>query len=206
MSTRSESEIDRPSQEAMRLFLGLLSDAEAMGILKGKEVDYRLDLDTMRELFQRLNDAGIARQAIGELWSVKSFGQEEFASVLTSVKDALEYSPLPQFEWESLSRLFGAEDLARLVGTSESSVNRYLRGRRSTPPDISERLHFIAKIVGDLKGSYNDLGVRRWFDRPRVALKGKAPAEILQGDWHPEDPAPLAVRELARSLVAAPAS
>ena len=60
----------------------------------------------------------------------------------------------------------------------------------------------MALIVGDLAGAYNEVGVRRWFERKRTTLNGRAPAALLAGDWNPDDSSPQKVRELARSLVA----
>ena len=48
---------------------------------------------------------------------------------------------------------------------------------------------------------YNDIGIRRWFDRKRSALDGRAPAQVLSGEWDPDDPGPARVRALARELV-----
>ena len=67
---------------------------------------------------------------------------------------------------------------------------------------IAARLHFLALLVGDLAGSYNDIGVRRWFQRQRTRLDGRAPADLLTGEWDPDDPGARRVREVARELVA----
>ena len=66
-------------------------------------------------------------------------------------------------------------------------------------------MHFLALAVGDLAGAYNDIGIRRWFERKRTVLEGRAPAAVLRGKWQPEDPGPLQVRDLARALVASAA-
>ena len=60
----------------------------------------------------------------------------------------------------------------------------------------------LALVVGDLAGSYNDIGVRRWFHRKRTLLDGRAPAALLKGNWDPDDEGPMRVRELARELIA----
>jgi hypothetical protein len=39
---------------------------------------------------------------------------------------------------------------------------------------VAERLHWLAMVVADLAGSYNALGIRRWFERPRALLGGAA--------------------------------
>ncbi len=115
-------------------------------------------------------------------------------------------SPAPSHEWPHLIEVLGIDLLAKLLGLSASSVRRYRNQARTTPDDVAVRLHFLALLVGDLAGAYNDIGIRRWFERPRTALGNRAPAEALAGPWRPTDPDPTTVRELARSLVAAPAT
>ena len=77
---------------------------------------------------------------------------------------------------------------------------------RSTSDAIAARLHFLAFVVGDLAGAYNDIGVRHWFDRPRGCLDGFTPAQVLGHEWSPGDNAPKRVRELARTLAPSPAT
>ena len=96
--------------------------------------------------------------------------------------------------------------LTRLLGISQSSARRYISGGRSTPDRIADLLHFLAFVVGDLAGAYNDIGVRRWFDRPRERLEGRTPAQALGDEWSPGDEAPRRVRALARALASSPAT
>jgi hypothetical protein len=91
-------------------------------------------------------------------------------------------------------------DLATLLHISASSLKRYEHGERTTPDAVAARLHFLALVVGDLAGSYNDIGIRRWFQRKRTLLDNRAPAAILAADWDPDDEGPMRVRALARSL------
>ena len=114
---------------------------------------------------------------------------------------ALEASPVPQYEWNGVARVFGADDLAPLLKVSVSSLKRYQSGERDTPDPIAARLHWLALTVGDLAGSYNDIGIRRWFHRKRERLGGRAPLALLRGDWDPDDEGPAQVRQLARELV-----
>ena len=109
-------------------------------------------------------------------------------------------------EWPHLVEIFGVDQLARLLAISPSSVRRYKEHARTIPDDIAGRLHLLALVVGDLAGAYNDIGIRRWFERVRTLLGNRAPQEFLRGDWSPNDPGPTKVRELARSLVAAAAT
>lgn len=90
-----------------------------------------------------------------------------------------------------------------MVGISTSSLTRYRAGERATPDLVAARLHVVAMIVSDLIGSYNDFGIRRWFQRPRKALDGKSPKEVLSRGWTPEDRDVRRVRDLARMLLGA---
>ncbi len=62
------------------------------------------------------------------------------------------------------------------------------------------RAHLVARIVGDLAGSYNERGVRRWFERPRTQLSGRAPEEILRARCAPEDKDVVTMGDLAAAL------
>lgn len=124
---------------------------------------------------------------------------EEPAKALLS---ALENSPLPEAEWAPMNEIFN-DGLTNLLGISPSSLTRYRSGERSTPDQVAARLHVVAMIVADLAGSYNDFGIRRWFQRPRTALAGRAPNEILTGAWAPDTEDVTRVQDLARSLLGA---
>jgi uncharacterized protein (DUF2384 family) len=126
---------------------------------------------------------------------------KNLAGMLRDSLTSLETSPLPQLEWTPMSALLGDELLSSLVAVSPTSLHRYRSGERPTPDRVAARLHFVALVVADLAGSYNDFGVRRWFERPRVALGDKTPKSILTDDWSPEDEAVVPVRELARALL-----
>jgi len=82
-----------------------------------------------------------------------------------------------------------------------SSLKRYVSGERDTPDDVAARLHFLALVVGDLAGSYNPIGIRRWIHRKRTRLDGRPPAALLRGNWDPDEEAPRRIRQLATELV-----
>ena len=178
--------------------------AEAMGLI-GQPGAGPESID-VAHLVTRLRGAGIARETalrfdIGEPASV-----EEAESLLRLVLAALEASPVPRFEWAAVSRVLEPEQLAGLLNISVTSLRRYASGERETPDEVAARLHHLALVVGNLSGAYNEVGVRRWFERTRTALNGRTPAELLSGDWKPEDAAARKVRDLARSLVTVPAT
>ncbi len=117
---------------------------------------------------------------------------------------ALSESPVPEREWPAVERILGLESMAQLMGISVSSARGYFAGIRTTPDAVAARLHFLAFVVGDLAGAYNDVGVRRWFHRPRTLLNGSTPAQLLEGNWEPHDDGPRQVRQLAASLGPSP--
>ena len=174
--------------------------AEAMGLVPPDAA--RLETADVERLVRRVREAGIARGPALRFDNVEIPSVEEAESLLRLVVAALEASPVPKFEWGAVSRVLEPEQLAGLLNISVTSLRRYASGERDTPDDVAARLHHLALLVGDLAGAYNEVGVRRWFERPRAALDGRAPAALLAGDWTPEDAGPLRVRELARSLVA----
>lgn len=50
-------------------------------------------------------------------------------------------------------------------------------------PRDGHRITVLAAIIFSLAGSYDADGINRWFCRNRTQLGGRAPADILQGDW-----------------------
>lgn len=178
--------------------------ADAMGLYTPATALRVLNLPSFREVVRSVQKAGIggvARLIIGT-----DAGPREVRQAAETLRDALEQSPFPETEWKSVTAVLGADKVASLVGVSPSSLGRYQAGERTTPLDVAERLHFLALVVGDLAGAYNELGIRRWFDRRRTALDGKSPSELLRGRWDPDVPGARRVRGLAQSLTASPAT
>src|SRR5215510_12771306 len=201
MTLARKSSVVAPTPDVRRLLFEASRRAEAMGLVEPDAVTNAEPAD-VHLLASRVRRAGIATAAADELHNVEAPKAGEVAVLLESLIKALEASPVPKFEWASLGRVFGAEELATLINVSVSSLKRYQAGDRETPDDVAARLHFLALLVGDLAGSYNDIGVRRWFQRKRTLLDGRAPAALLKGEWEPDDEGPMRVRELARELVA----
>lgn len=193
----AEPEVAQEAVEALVL-------AEAMGLL-GEEIVERLDLPTLRRAARAANAAGIAAVPSAAL-AARTVDPADLRRALQRLREALEDSPAPTQEWTALGALFAVEDLARLVGVSPASLRRYASRSRATPDAVAARLHFLARVVAELKGAYNDVGVRRWFDRKRTALRGRAPAQILAGEWDPESRGAMSVLQLARSLSLSPAT
>jgi Protein of unknown function (DUF2384) len=175
--------------------------AEAMGLVEPAPPTEDFDLSGVKRVLQGVRDAGIARSPVIELENVEIPDGQDVAELMKMVIAALEASPAPHSEWRSVSRVFDAESLAPLLGISVSSLRRYQAGTRVTPDEVAARLHFLALVISDLAGAYNEIGVRRWFQRERTTLDGRTPATLMSGEWNPEDEGAQRVRELARSLV-----
>lgn len=170
-----------------------------MGLVESGAV--RADAAAIKQLASRVRKAGIAASAADVIHNVETPTRDELVALLSTIVDALEASPAPAYEWKGLARVFPPDDLAALLHVSASSLKRYQAAERDTPDTIAARLHFLALVVGDLAGSYNDIGIRRWFQRKRTALNGRTPAALLTPDWDPDDEGPRRVRQLARELV-----
>ncbi len=165
-----------------------------------------LDDSAIQRLETGMSEAGIGRSFLAELHRLPCFDAARLSALLAKINEALDQSPAPAHEWRALQGVLGVEMLTRLLGISQSSARRYISGERSTPDAIAARLHFLAFVVGDLAGAYNDIGVRRWFDRPRERLDGTTPARTLGDDWSPGDDGPQRVSALARALASSPAT
>jgi len=186
--------------------LSALTRAEAMGLIPTDDVIERLDERTMRRVTQRIAERGIGKALVLELGGARAHRAHELRRILRQLSAVLEESPVPDLEWPRLRDVLGLELLASLVGVSLASARRYLAGERSTPDDVAARLHFVALVVGDLAGTYDELGIRRWFDRARSALGGRAPRAILGPGFDPESADTRVVARLSRSLAGAVAT
>ena len=197
--------LDSPAAawEAVRF----LSTAEVLGLLPASpESIETLDVRIVRAVLKEAAATGVGRQALAEADSRDERDGDSWVDVLAHANAALADSPIPERTWPALADLLGIDLLAKLVGIAPASARRYLAGDRATPDAVAARLHWIALIAGDLAGSYNEFGIRRWFSRARSQLDGKAPADVLAGEWSPDDPGPRAVRALATRLVDAAAT
>src|SRR2546425_6434810 len=200
MTVARKTSVQAPPAELRRLLFEASRRAEAMGLIPSDAVT-DAEPATVRLLASRVRRAGIAAAAADQLHNVEAPSDADVAGLLKTLIAALEASPVPKFEWGGLGRVFAPEDLSALINVSVSSLKRYQSGERDTPDDVAARLHFLALVVGDLAGSYNVIGVRRWFQRKRSLLDGRAPVALLKGHWDPDDEGPMRVRQLARELV-----
>ena len=180
-----------------------LGRADAMGLLPADEHIHTLDLISFRKAVRHILRAGIARNIQLDFTDASGSNLER---TLEHLNIALEESPVPEFEWNRLAEVLGLELLRRLLGISATSIRRYRANARTTPDEVAERLHFLSLVVGDLAGAYNEIGMRQWFERKRSQLDGRTPLDFLKGRWKPAQPGPRRVQDLARALVASPAT
>jgi uncharacterized protein (DUF2384 family) len=192
-----EAPLDRPAlvDPAIRL----LRRALALGLLGDNERVDRLDLELVRRIAQEASAAGIGQDAAVALLQGVS-GPNRLAALIERLDDSLTESPLPDRELPELLRVFGREDLAVLTGTSGVSLGRYVAGSRKWPDELATRIHWLALVLSDLAGAYNDFGARRWFERERTQLDGRSPRQVLGTEWDPASPDIERVRQLAASL------
>ena len=189
--------LDRPA--LLGPAIDLVRRALATGLLAERPDIERLDLALVRDIAEEASAAGVGRDAaVGILGRPRS--PERLAGFIGRLAEALVASPLPDRELRVLASVFDLDDLGRLTGTSTVSLRRYLARSRTVPDALAARVHWLALVTGDLLGAYSEIGARRWFERPRSALDGRAPATILRGAWDPDDPEVEAVRALAAAL------
>jgi hypothetical protein len=187
-------------QRTYDLLIEILFKAEAMGILKTPVDVFKLDAQTIHNYLRDIANAGLGKTLLrGDLLGLSP---KDAVNRLNALNTALEESPVTKMEWAAVRHYLTDDQLAALLGDlALISIRRYAAEERATPDDIAARLHMLALIIGDLKGSYNDAGVRNWFNIPRAKnLRGKSPIQILKGNWSPTDEGPIAVRQFAKSL------
>jgi uncharacterized protein (DUF2384 family) len=185
-----------------------LRQADAMGLLPANITIRKLDADSFRKATQRLPlpRRNILEEIARALDANDPDQRTRLAGFLEKLNEILRTTPVPDHEWAKVLLVLDSELLSRLVGVSESSLRRYKSRSRETPDEIADRLHFVATLVGYLTGAYNEMGVRRWFERKRARLQDRSPADVLSGQWKPGDVEPEKVRELAQSLASSPAT
>ena len=190
--------------------VGLFTRSAAMGLLSGPPIT-RLDPASVRRLVKGLQRHGIAGSAgvslalllQEDLPPLDAAASQALEDRIDQVTDALEASAAPAAEWPAMRHVFGDEVLAGLLEVSLASLRRYAIGERETPVLVASRLHWLALVVAHLSGAYNDFGIRRWFERPRVQLDGLSPRAALGAGWHPDDDGAGRVLRLAATLTGA---
>jgi hypothetical protein len=200
-----EQPLDDPA--LVGLTIDLLRRALALGLLGQDEAVERLDLELVQRIAREASRAGIGQDAaIALLHGDQAQAPDGLATLIRRLDEAMTASPLPDRELPELLRVFEREALANLTGTSSVSLGRYQVGSRKWPDLLAARIHWLALVLADLGGAYNDFGMRRWFERKRTQLGGRSPREVLGDDWDPADPDVEQVRALAAALAGAGAA
>jgi hypothetical protein len=194
------------SPETVRWVLATVYRADLMDLLP-KWVDENreivLDEAFLREFAAVVGNAGIGRGLTINLDHdlTRELSRAHLAETMQSIWQVLDDSPYPAGEWGGVRDRLGDEQLAELLDISTSSLRRYASGVRETPDEIAWRLHTLTRIIAALSGSYNDYGVRRWFQRPRAQLDGQTPAEVFTEAGGEDDEQLNSLVELAEALV-----
>jgi hypothetical protein len=197
------------SAQAASLALSLVARAQTMGFLPTREGPVELDRDFLEELAELLRRRGVAAVATASLaraMQAKPLNDVELIHALRATLDAVDASPHPAGEWAPARELLGDELLSRLLRISASSLRRYAAADRRTPDEVAWRLHLLARLLAALVGSYNDYGIRRWFERGRSALDGATPAEVFERAEAEDDERLQRVLALAEQLTGAGAA
>jgi hypothetical protein len=187
--------------------LTLLTRASAMGVLAGAAIT-QIDAQAVQRVLTALHKQGLIGAAPVALAPLLKKGPalldaataERMADSVEQLVAVLDESPAPSSEWAPMRAVLGDEVLGELLGIAPASLRRYAAIERATPQATAERLHWLAMVVSDLTGSYNDFGMRRWFERPRTQLGGKSPRALLGTRWTPDAKAAQQVRALAAAL------
>ncbi len=103
---------------------------------------------------------------------------------------------VPAARVASLAAVLSTPMLAALLGMPEEGLHAWIAEAEPVPDAALARLAFLEELTGRLSGRHDELGVRRWFERPRAELNGRSPRDMLAGDWSPDD------AQLVGSLVA----
>lgn len=191
----------------LQRLMSLFARAAAIGVLSTERIT-SLDPKTIKRVVGALQEQRLAPRASIDIAPLMKIGAADLDTATAKrmevavdhLVDALGQSPAPSSEWSTMREVFGDEPLCRLVGVSDSSMRRYASSGRSTPQAVAERLHWLAMVVADLSGAYNNFGIRRWFERPRAQLGGLSPREALGEHWRVDDPGAERVRALAAVL------
>lgn len=193
--------VDAPldAQSTRSQALDLVRRASAAGLLSGHGLIEKLDMALLRSIAYEAAAEGVGQEAALALLDERA-GPDQVAAAISQLGDALSESPIPARELQQLLTVEDVEQIAELTGSSPVSLRRYAAGTRRMPDELAERIHWLALVVADLSGAYNEFGIRRWFVRPRTQLAGRAPSDYLHGGWDPQSGEVESVRKLAAAL------
>jgi hypothetical protein len=174
-----------------------LRRADAMGLLD--EPIQELSAEVVRRVAKSLSKRGLASDLAARLTTAAP-SRDEFVRYLDAALLALDESPVPAAELAKLNSMLGHEVLVGMLDISAASLQRYENGDREAPDSIAERAHFLTSVIAALEGTYNDFGVRRWFERPRSVFNGRTARQLLSRRWMPSDESVRRILTAAESL------
>jgi uncharacterized protein (DUF2384 family) len=169
--------------------------AEVMGLFERPE-GRRIDRALVGSAIAAAAGEGLAEQV-----AARADAAEPGEDTIHAFLAALLASPRPTAEIAHLVPMFGYPGLGRLAGTSVPSLRRYATGDRRAPDAVAQRIHLVAELAAILRGSFNEFGIRRWFERPHPDLGGRPPATLLAGAADPSDAGAAAVLDAALRLL-----
>jgi hypothetical protein len=180
--------------------------------------DFRGDQGGAQPPFRR-HAISAANEPVGNAWaagrlasghegstegSVSCFAESARRSVGLNSLDAallaLDESPVPAAELTKLNSILGHELLSEILQISAASLQRYQNGDREAPDAVADRAHFLTSVIAALEGTYNEFGVRRWFERPRSVFDGRSARQLLSRAWKSSDESARRILDCADSL------
>ena len=91
----------------------------------------------------------------------------------------------------NLETILGAELLLRLLGRDPFGDDNKSKAR----------LELILNIVDNLRGSFNNEGIRRWFYRDRTRLQGEPFINFFPEGWDARDAVPCFILGASKRVV-----
>lgn len=189
------SDVLTASLDAPRAAVVAVRLSELMGLYR-RSPGERIDRNTVAAVLTQTAAHGLAEEVAAGVGT-----RTPDDGAVFDLLHALRESPLPAPEIGALGAILGPSTLGRMVGISDASLRRYASSSRETPDDVAQRIHFLALIVAIVRGSFNEFGVRRWFERPHPRLSGATPAARLGSDFDPDDEAATDVLGAAAALL-----
>ena len=99
----------------------------------------------------------------------------------------------------NLEKILQKRRFTHLVGEQPSTLKIEVQ-RIKLPDQVSGRLYLLYDIVEHLQFTYDDEGIRRWFDRNRTELENKSPSQYLGPSCDAKGEYAQRVLALAKSL------
>jgi hypothetical protein len=154
----------------------VLGHLEAMGLLPDTREITDLNVGLLRGALENASEAGLPVDLVQ--FDIGLKGPSSLPEYLDTLEATVENNPTTT-ELPSVAMWLGPDLSSDLVGIARSSLNRYLTNRRSVPDEVAWRAHQTCLLIGDLAGSYNEVGMRRWMTRGRRELDGMTPIDAV---------------------------